>query len=65
MMSLSVWLPGPMYLQGGLLLWPHVPSEGRGLCPGGSLSKGSLFRESLSRGSLSPDKDPSTVKSGW
>ena len=33
MMSLTVWLPGPMFLLGGLYPWSHVP--GGGLCPGG------------------------------
>ena len=35
MMSLRVWLPGPMFLLGGLYLWSHVPSRGSlsgGLC---------------------------------
>ena len=42
MMSLSVWLPGPMFLLGGrLYLWSHVPS-------GRSLSRGSLLGRSLS-----------------
>ena len=38
MMSLSVWLPGPMFLPGQYLSLVHVPSEGLcpgGLCPGG------------------------------
>ena len=45
MMSLPVWLPGPMFLLGGLSLWSHVHSRGslsRGLCLGGSLARGSL-----------------------
>ena len=33
MMSLPVWLPGSMFLLGGLCAWSHVPSQG-------SLSKG-------------------------
>ena len=41
MIWLPVWLPGPMFLSGGL-------SRG-----GGSLSRGSLSRRSLSEGSLS------------
>ena len=52
MMSLSVWLPSPMFLLGGLYLWSHVPSGGlcsRGLCPGGFCPRGS---------------HPHTVKSG-
>ena len=41
MMSLPVWLPGPMFLLAGLCSWSYVPS-GRvlyigGLCPGGLL----------------------------
>ena len=51
MMSLRVWLPGPMFLVGGLYLWSHVPSKGS--LSGGSLSRESLSRESLSRESLS------------
>ena len=60
MMSLPVWLPGPIFLlgrrvlcarslvpSGGLCFWSHVPS------------KGSPSRESLSRGSV-PDRDPET-----
>ena len=45
MMSFPVWLPGPMFLLGGLCPWSHVPSrvgvsvQGI-LCPGGSLSRG-------------------------
>ena len=33
MKSLPVWLPGPIFLLGGLYPWPHV-SSGQGLCPG-------------------------------
>ena len=56
MMSLPVWLPGPMFLLGVSVPGPmfllggggHCPGEGGlcpgegGLCPGGSLSRGSL-----------------------
>ena len=28
MMSLPVWLPGPIFLLEGLCLWSHVPSRG-------------------------------------
>ena len=28
MLSLSVWLPGPIYLPRGLCLWSNVPSSG-------------------------------------
>ena len=35
MMSLPVWLPGPMFLLGGLCPWSHVPSRGGGLHPEG------------------------------
>ena len=63
MMSLHVWLPGPMLLMGGLSPWSHVPSKGGlcpegglcvegGLCPGGSLSRGSLSRRVSVWGSL-------------
>ena len=46
MMSLSVWLPGPNNLLGGLCSWSHVPSRG-------SPSRGSLYSMGfLSRGSL-------------
>ena len=46
MMSLSVWLPGPMFLLEGLYPWFDVPS--RSLCQGGYLYPGgSLCRESL------------------
>ena len=58
MMSLPVWLPGPIFLlgrrvlcarslvpSGGLCFWSHVPS------------KGFPSRGSLSRGSV-PDRDP-------
>ena len=45
MMSLPVWLPGPMFLLGRSL--------SGGLCPVGSLFRGSLSRGSLSGGSLS------------
>ena len=34
MMSLPVWLPGPMFLPGGLCLWSHVPSIDRETPPG-------------------------------
>ena len=27
MMSLPVWVPGPMFLLGGLCPWSHVPSR--------------------------------------
>ena len=41
MMSLPVWLPGPMFLLGGLCPWSHVPLMGvsvqEGLCPGGKV----------------------------
>ena len=41
MMSLPLWLTGPMFLQGGSLsLVPCSFQVGGGLCPGGSLSKG-------------------------
>ena len=63
MMSLPVWLPGPMFLLGGALcLWSHVLSAGslsRGIsvqgnfCPGGLYPGGLCPGESLSRGSLS------------
>ena len=38
---LPVWLPGPMFLEGGgvVCLWSHVPFGG--VYPGGSLSRGS------------------------
>ena len=49
MMSLSVWLPGPVFLLGGSPEWVSVQgvsvqgdSLSRGLCPGKSLSGGSL-----------------------
>ena len=52
MMSLPIWLPGPMVLPGGLCAWSHVPSRGtpsgrEGLHPWGFLPKGSLSGESL------------------
>ena len=47
MMSVPVWLPGPMF-PGGFCLWSNVPSRG-------SLSRG---RGSLSRGSLSGRSHP-------
>ena len=74
MMSPPVWLPGPMFLLPGICAWSHVPSQGsvskgslsresvskdvslsrgRGLCPGGSLSRGVSVQRSLSEG-LSP-----------
>ena len=39
MISIPVWLPGPMFLLGDLCPWPHVPwgGGGGGLCPGRSL----------------------------
>ena len=44
MMSLPVWLPGPMFLLGGLCPWSHVPSLGVSVqgasVQGGSLSGG-------------------------
>ena len=57
-MSLPVWLPGPMFLPGGLCPCSHVPSRGslpRGLCPEESLPRGVSVQvvfvwESLSRG---------------
>ena len=50
MMSLPVWLPGPMFLLEGLCLWSHVPS-------GGSLSlvPCSFWGVSVLR---PPDRDP-------
>ena len=47
MMSLHVWLPGPMFLpgEGALCAWSHVPWMGGGLCPGGSLSGRLLWTE--------------------
>ena len=68
MMSLPVWLPGPMFLLGGLYRCSCVPFGG--LCPRGSLSRGSLSRgASLSRGvsvrETSRTETPfRTVKSG-
>ena len=57
MMSLSVWLPGPNNLQGGLCCWSHVPSRG-------SLSRRSLYSVgSLSRG-VSVGRPPRIKKSG-
>ena len=61
MMSLPVWLRGPMFLPGGSLsrlVSVQVGLCSGSLCPGGSLSRGSLSRglcpgRSLSRGSLS------------
>ena len=53
MMSLPVWLPGQMFLLGGLCLWSHVL---RGSLPGGggSLSKGACPGDvSVQGGSLS------------
>ena len=50
MVSLPVWLSGPMFLLGGLCLWSHVPSSVQGslcmgdLCPGGSVQGRSLSR---------------------
>ena len=40
MMSLPVWLPGPMFLFGGLCPWSHVSSGG--LCPWSHVSSGGL-----------------------
>ena len=67
MMSLPVWLTGLMFLLGGLFLWSHVLSGGlcqgglclgisvQGcLCPGVSLSRGSLSRRVSFQGSLCP-----------
>ena len=34
MMSLLVWLPGPMFFLEGLCSWSHVPSRGGGLHQG-------------------------------
>ena len=45
MMSLPVWLSGPMFRPGDLCSWTHVPS--RGSLSGGALSRG---RGSLSKG---------------
>ena len=62
MMSLPVWLPGPMFFLEGLYLWFHIPSRG-GLCLWSHIP----YREGLwshvpSGGSLStsylPDRDP-------
>ena len=60
MMSLLVWLPGPMFLPGGLYPWSHVPSGEWSLSGGGSLSIGVSVRRgsllggvSVRRGSLS------------
>ena len=65
MMSLPVWLTGPMFLlgRGVSVPGPIIPSGGlcagwslsrEGLCPGGSLSsRGSLSRGFCTVGSLS------------
>ena len=68
MMSLPVWLPGPMLLLGGICAWSHVPSRGvsvqrvvsvqGGLCPGGSLSRG----VSVQGVSLTETPPPRTLK---
>ena len=56
MMSLPVWLLGPMFLLGGLCLWSHAPLGGlrglsEGLCPGVFVGGGGyLSWENLSRG---------------
>ena len=50
MVSLPVWLPGPMFLAaGGLCALSDIPSSKTGLNPGRSLSRGSLSTDSLSR----------------
>ena len=80
MMSLPVWLPGLMFLPGGLCLWSHVPSRAsvslvpcffwgvsvQGLCPSRQRPPG--YRSPGQRPSLT--KTPWTetscmVKSGW
>ena len=45
-MSLPVWLPGPLFLLGGLCTWSHVPS--RRVC----LQKGVCLQESLPPGAM-------------
>ena len=64
-LSLSVWLAGPMFLPGVCVQGGLCPGD---LCAGGSVSRGSLSRGSLSRRVsvwLSPQtKIPRTVKSG-
>ena len=58
MMSLPIWLPGPMFLLEGLSPWSHVRSSGGlclgglclgGLCPGGLCPRGGLCRETPTR----------------
>ena len=50
MVSLPVWLPGPMlFAAGGLCALSDIPSNKTGLNPWGSLSRGSLSTDSLSR----------------
>ena len=58
MMSLPIWLPGPMFLLEGLSSWSHVRSSGGlclgglclgGLCPGGLCPRGGLCRETPTR----------------
>ena len=53
MISLPVWLPGPMFLPGGLCLWSHVPS-GRV-----SITDTPFDRD------LPGQRPPCTVRSGW
>ena len=54
MMSLPIWLPGPMFFLEGLSPWSHVRSSRGlclgglclgGLCPGGLCPQGGLCRE--------------------
>ena len=62
MMSLPVWLPGPMFLPGGLCAWSHVPS--RGCLSSGFLSRGSRSSWSRSRGFSVQGVSICKVKSG-
>ena len=57
MMSLHVWLPGPMFLpgEGAPCAWSHVPWMGGGVSVQGGLCQGDSSGQRL----------PHTVKGGW
>ena len=74
LMSLHVWLPGPVFLRGDLCLWSHVLSKGslslvpcsfQGVSVCGPVFPlgGSLDRESVNRGP--PGRRPPEQRSLW
>ena len=59
MMSLPVWLPGPMFSLGVLCPWSHVPLGG--LCPGVSVWR-SLCSGGVCPGGVSVERHPPESK---